>query len=334
LRNPFVAIQDLSEELSLVDAYIDEVLRTDPETAAVDKVFDCVRGTRGKMIRPMLLLLAARFGPRYRDTRQYLCKVAALVEVVHMASLIHDDIVDDSPLRRGLPTIQRQFGKDMAVFAGDFMLSRVLRHLFEQQMTGEGIIFGQTIEEMCRGELGQKACRWDTETPVEAYLRNIHGKSVVLFATAARLGGEGSGVSEDLTSCLAALGEQVGYMFQMRDDLLDFISAEGEEGKPVHQDFADGIYTLPVLHALAQPCGPRLREIAAADSATPGYGELLREMGDLVRENGGIDFCRRQIENQAALARRQIQALPQQEARLALGMLVERLLDHAAAPAG
>jgi heptaprenyl diphosphate synthase len=286
------------------------------------------------MIRPLLLLLAARFGPRYKDSRQYLCKTGALVEIVHMASLIHDDIVDDSPLRRGRPTVQRQFGKDMAVFAGDFMLSRVLRHLFKEQMTREGVIFGQTMEEMCRGELGQKACRWNTETPVEAYLRNIYGKSVVLFAMAAQLGGEGTGAGGDVASCLTALGKHVGYMFQMRDDLLDFISAEDEEGKPVHQDFAEGIYTLPVLYALGQPCGQRLREIAAVDSAAPGYGELLLEMGKLVQENGGIDFCRRQIENQAALARRQIEALPEQEARLALGKLVERLLDHRTAPAG
>jgi heptaprenyl diphosphate synthase len=215
------------------------------------------------------------------------------------------------------------------------MLSRVLRHLFEEQMTREGIVFGHTIEAMCRGELGQKACRWNTETPVEAYLRNIYGKSVVLFAMAAQLGGEGGGAGGDIASRLAAVGEHLGYMFQMRDDLLDFISAEGEEGKPVHHDFADGIYTLPVLYALGQPsCGQRLREIAAVDSTVPGYGALLQEMGELVRENGGIDYCRRQIENQAELAGRQIQGLPEQEARLALGKLVERLLDHTAVPAG
>jgi heptaprenyl diphosphate synthase len=175
------------------------------------------------------------------------------------------------------------------------------------------------------------SCRWNTETSVEEYLRNIFGKSAALFVAAAQLGGEGSGTSQNIVGSLTAIGEHLGYMFQMRDDLLDFISAESKEGKPVHKDFADGIYTLPVLYAFTQPsCGQRLREIARSDSTASGYGELLREMRQIVLQSGGIDFCRQQMENHAALAGRQVAALMEQEMRLGLGLgrLIEELLFH------
>ncbi|MCL1905980.1 MAG: polyprenyl synthetase family protein [Clostridiales bacterium] len=323
------SVKGLSAELSFVDGYIGEFLCTDFETGPVAQVLSGARASRGKMIRPLLLLLAARFGPQYQARHQRLCKLGAMVEIVHMASLIHDDVIDDSPLRRNRPTMQHLYGKDMAVFAGDFMISRVLRHLSEERLNREGVGIGRTIEEMCRGELGQMSCRWDTKTTVDAYLRNIYGKTVALFVEAMRLGAVTSGACERVVNRLTAIGEHIGYMFQMRDDLLDFISDEGQEGKPVHRDFADGIYTLPVLYAFTQPsCGQRLKEIAGQDSLSSGYEDLLPEMGKLVRQSGGIDFCRRQIENHAVLAYRQIAALPAGEAGQGLSTLIERVLDN------
>jgi len=329
MENILLSVKGLRAELSFVDNYIGEFLCTDQETGMVAQVLGSARNSRGKMIRPMLLLLAARMGPQYAARRQRLCKLGALLEIVHMASLIHDDIIDDSPLRRGRPTVQQQYGKDMAVFAGDFMISRVFCHLAEESMTREGQSIGRAIEEMCRGELGQMSCRWDTETTVSAYLRNIYGKSVALFVESIRLGAQVSGAGEHTVNCLTDIGEHIGYMFQMRDDLLDFLSDQQQEGKPVHRDFADGIYTLPVLYALGQPqSATRLREIAAINSDSPHYGELLWEMRELVRHSGGIDFTWRQIENHAAQAKRQIQSLPAQEVRLGLEKLMERLLEH------
>ena len=329
MENMLLSIKGLNTELAFVDSYIDEFLRTGQDTGEVAKVLTSARKGRGKMIRPLLLLLAARFGPHYPERKQRLCKLGALVEIVHMASLIHDDIVDDSPQRRARPTIQQQFGKDMAVFAGDFMISRVLQRLSKERLSREGLSIAYTIEEMCRGELGQMSCRWDTKTTVDAYLRNIHGKTVTLFVEAMHLGADNSDTGEHLTNCLTAIGEHIGYMFQMRDDLLDFISDEGQEGKPVHQDFAEGIYTLPVLYALAQPAyGPRLREIAAIESSVPNYRTLLTEMRELVRCSGGMEFCQRQIDNHAIQSRRQIAALPAQEARTCISWLIEQLLEY------
>ena len=328
MGNALLGVKDINAELSIVNNYIDEFLHTNQESAVVAQVLNSARNSRGKMIRPLLLLLAARFGQHYIAKRQQLCKLGALVEIVHMASLIHDDIIDDSPLRRGRPTVQQQYGKDMAVFTGDFMISRVLRYLSEEGLMREGQSIGRTIEEMCRGELGQMSCRWNTETTIDAYLRNIYGKSVVLFVEAAQLGAAGSGSAEQTATSLAAIGEHLGYMFQIRDDLLDFISDQQQEGKPVHRDFADGIYTLPVLYALGQPMyAARLREIAAADSASPYYMELLKEMRELVRQSGGITFSWKQAENHAAQARRHLSTLPAKEATAGIEKIISRLLD-------
>ncbi|MCL1976339.1 MAG: polyprenyl synthetase family protein [Firmicutes bacterium] len=329
MENILLNCKGLSAELSFVDNYIDEFLRTNQETGAVAQVLSSARLSRGKMIRPLLLLIAARFGSRYQERRQRLCKLGALIEIVHMTSLIHDDIIDDSPLRRGRSTVQQQYGKDMAVFAGDFMISRVLRLLSQERLNREGLGIAETIEEMCHGELGQMSCRWDTKTTIDAYLRNIHGKTVALFVKAMQLGAAAAGANERIINSLAAIGEHIGYMFQMRDDLLDFTSVADQVGKPVHRDFADGIYTLPVLYAFAQPSySPRLKEIAAINNDAVRYEEFLQEMGKLVHQSGGFEFCQRQIDNHAALAMRQISTLPVQEARQGLSRIVEQLLDY------
>ena len=322
-------VQGLNEEVSFVSNYIDEFLYTDQETDTVAEVLNSVRSSRGKMVRPQLLLLASRFGPDYTDRRQHLCKLGAFVEIVHMASLIHDDIIDDSPLRRSRPTVQQQYGKDMAVFTGDFLISRVLRHLAEEGMTQEAVSIGQTIEEMCRGELMQKSCRWDTQTSIDAYLRNIYSKSVALIMVSAQLGAVGSNSSEQTITCLTEIGEHLGYMYQVRDDLLDFVSDQRQEGKPVYRDFADGIYTLPVLYALKQPqSAARLKEIAAADINSPGYVELMQEMREIVRQSGGIAFGWQQIESHAAEAKRKLQSLPEHEAGLGIDHIIDKLLGN------
>ena len=123
-------VTDLENEIDLVESYIQEYLRPAGLNQAVEDILSEVLTGSGKKIRPLLLLLAGRCGDHYQENRDRLCQLGALLEMVHLASLIHDDIVDDSPLRRGRPTIQSRFGKNMAVYAGDLVLSRVMNVLF------------------------------------------------------------------------------------------------------------------------------------------------------------------------------------------------------------
>ena len=206
--------------------------------------------SRGKRLRPRLLLMASRYGSEFQGSRSRLCRLGALVELVHMASLIHDDIVDDAPLRRGMPTTQSKYGKDMAVYAGDLILSRIVQSLFRDGFMRVGAYFGDTVEAMCLGELGQMEYRGREDITVDQYMSNIYGKTAALCRLACVAGAVESGCSDEVTSQLEQLGINFGYMFQIRDDLLDFISTSAEEGKPTQVDFREGIYTLPVIYAM------------------------------------------------------------------------------------
>jgi len=321
-------INGLREDMAAVDMYIDEFLKTDMYSGVIAEVFDSVKNTRGKMIRPMLLLLSARFGSDYDRVRERLCRLGAMVEIVHMASLVHDDIIDDSPMRRGRITAQARFGKDVAVYAGDFMISRVIYHAAREDKTREDVlrviaILGNTAEEMCRGEIGQKLSRWDTEMTIDTYLKNIRGKTVALFTAAAKIGAFESGCTQQDIDNLGGVGEKIGYLFQMRDDLLDIVSSQQQEAKPVQKDFSDGIYTIPVLYALGkEEYGGRLREIAKIDANADNYSRYLSEVSDIVHSSGGIRYARARIEDYASQAATQLTALPRRNATAAIEKLI------------
>lgn len=319
----------LREEMLLVERYLKKILSPEQEDGCVSEIIQAVTATSGKRYRPRLVLLAGRLGPDYPACGERLCKLAALVEMVHMASLVHDDIVDDSPLRRGQQTIQSRFGKDMAVYAGDLILGRVMRTLFQEGMAGSGILLTRTIEDMCRGEIGQFHCRYRTDTTIEDYLDNVYGKTVAMFVTACRIGGGESGCSEDTLRRLGGLGEHLGYLFQVRDDLLDVLSDASREGKPVHMDFREGVFTLPVLHALAHPeYGPEVRVLVGRAEAGTLTEDDLYNLDRLLREAGGLDAAAAFMRYHAGMARSAMAALPADPSVLALTQILEQLCPH------
>ena len=167
--------QELAADMICVRKNLEELMAAPPESDAAAEVMKAVSESKGKGLRPQLLLMAGRCGPEFLEKRERLRRLTALVEMVHMASLIHDDIVDDSPLRRGKPSIQSLFGKDMAVYAGDLLLSRIVQELFRAPFLEAGALFGETVEEMCKGELGQMAVRYSEDVTPGAYMRNIYG---------------------------------------------------------------------------------------------------------------------------------------------------------------
>ena len=141
-------IPELAADMQRVEEKLSEKLAPVSWDPAVCRILEEVRLAEGKMIRPQVLLLCGMCGSRYRENSDRICLLAALVEMVHMASLIHDDIVDDSPFRRGRPTVQSAFGKDMAVYAGDLLLSRVMQVLFEEELVKEGRLFS-SLRSVC-----------------------------------------------------------------------------------------------------------------------------------------------------------------------------------------
>ena len=316
---------ELRADMEGVDAVLDRLLTVEPELGRLGDILREVAASRGKRYRPLLLLLAARCGPDWQTKRPALHALGAVIELIHMASLIHDDIVDDSPLRRGRATVQSRFGKDMAVYAGDVLLARAMRFIFEERLYGAGLETTRTIERMCRGEIGQFDCRFRLDTPVERYLDNIYGKTVALFESACRLGCETAGADSAVADALGRFGRRLGYLFQIRDDLLDFVSDESREGKPVHADFREGVFTLPVLFAYQRPKARDALAELAARAREGGFSDAdAAALNTLVRQSGGLDQAAACMREHSAAAVRLAEALPQ-PAGAALAGLVHKL---------
>ena len=306
----------LREELKTVERYLQEYLHAEGSVLQVADILQDISLSGGKRLRPQLLLLSARFGPHCEENKERLCRLAALIEMVHAASLVHDDIVDDSPLRRGRPSIQSKYGKDRAVYAGDLLLSRIVKQLFKGGFYQVGELFGRAVEEMCIGELGQMQCLFDADVTPDRYFLNVDGKTAALCRLACGAGALESGASPDTAKQLVSFGESFGRMFQIHDDILDFVSEASREGKPVRADFQKGILTLPVLYAVkTKEAGSRIR--ALVDKAREGTftdadsEELVR----LVRGSGGIANAKSDLMRYAETARAALDALPSCRAR-------------------
>ena len=290
-------------ELELVKDWIRKITAHSLQGTETGEVLDYVLGSTGKMIRPRLLLLSSGFGPLREERLDRLCMLAAMVELTHMASLVHDDIVDDAGFRRGKPSVQSRYGKDAAVYAGDFLIARINRRAAKEHLGETAALLSETIEKMCVGEIGQARCRYREDVTAEQYLRNIHGKTAALFRTACTLGARESGLGEESVSKFGDLGERIGVMFQFRDDLLDFISTKEKRGKETRKDFLDGIYTMPVIYAAETDAAReellslmrRNREGTLEEKDFETVSALVQRYGvDRVRED--IHRCRRESE--------------------------------------
>lgn len=285
-----IELPGFREDMLRVEQFLWDFFPPRQDKDPVNEILHAVLDAPGKRIRPQLLLLTGRLGADFSAKRERLCKLAAIVECIHTASLIHDDIVDDSPLRRGQPTIQSRFGKDMAVYTGDLILSRVMTELFEGNFCQAGIRLGETIHAMCCGELKQFDCRYRIDITPESYREAVFGKTVALLASSCWIGGMESGCSAGVLTAVEEYGKHLGYLFQIRDDLLDFLSEEIREGKPTHMDFQEGILTLPVLFALEHPkYQPEIRRLVTAAAKRRLTDEEQEYLEHVVRISGGLN---------------------------------------------
>ena len=317
----------LRQDLEQTEKYLAEYLQDPGFGGAISQILRDQAASKGKRLRPRLLLLAGRYGERFQESRDRLSRLGALVEMVHMASLIHDDIVDDAPLRRGMPTTQAKYGKDRAVYAGDLLLSRIVQSLFRHGFTEVGVHFGDAVESMCLGELGQMGCRYRDDMTVDQYMQNIYGKTAALCRLACIAGAIESGCSEAVQSRLEDLGTNFGYMFQIRDDLLDFTSDAMHEGKATQADFREGIFTLPVLYALQE--GKYRPEICAMiGEAKEGTfsGKNAARLAELVAASGGLDRAAADMKRYAQKAMQAVDSLPRHDVSDYFGDMLRKLL--------
>ena len=292
----------------------------------VGDVLDWATASGGKRIRPRLLLISAMFGDRCGEQRERLTLLAAMVEVTHLASLIHDDIVDEAPYRRDRQSVQAKFGKHAAVYAGDFLMARIQYFQAKEKLSESGMVLSGAIEQMCAGEIGQSMCRWREDVTMQEYLCNIRGKTTALFEAACRIGAMEGGCDGAVIDKLDQFGACLGEMFQLRDDLMDFTADTSCAGKETHKDFRDGIYTMPVLLAMRDPeAKERLIPIMRVNRDQELSEEQIREMERIVQECGGVEATRREIRRHAERCAQILGELPETAASAALYEILKQL---------
>lgn len=204
----------------------------------------------GKRIRPVFVLLAGKFGAYNVDVMK---QVAVPLELIHMASLVHDDVIDDSEMRRGQATVKAQWNNSVAMYTGDFILARALEYITVIEDSKIHDILSKTMIEVCRGEIIQIEDKFKLDQSVRDYLRRIKRKTALLISSSCELGATVSGTDAETAARLRRFGYFIGMSFQITDDILDFTSSDEELGKPAGSDFIQGNITLPVLFARKDP---------------------------------------------------------------------------------
>lgn len=306
------AIQQLAaDDMAAVDALIRRRLASD--VVLINQVAEYIIGAGGKRLRPMLLLLAARaLGHGGQDAHQ----LAATVEFIHTSTLLHDDVVDESDLRRGRRTANAVWGNAASVLVGDFLYSRSFQLMVELDSMPIQRILADTTNQIAEGEVLQLLHVRNPDTDEAAYLRVIERKTAILFAAATRLGALLAGSDEAIQQRLHAYGLNLGFAFQIADDVLDYASDAATLGKNLGDDLAEGKMTLPLIHAMTgADAATRARLRSIVENAEI---EALPEVIAAIQAQGSLDYSRTRAEAFAASAESALSGLPDNDAVAAL----------------
>jgi octaprenyl-diphosphate synthase len=243
----------LADDLSRVDEHINSILESD--TALVREVGQYVRSTQGKKLRPMLTILASRaFG--YEG--QHHTRLATALELVHCATLLHDDVIDKAPLRRGKPTVNSRWGDDVAILLADYLFSHAFNLALSTMNPGVLSLICQVSAKMCEGEMFQIEKRNQLLTR-DDYLRIVRNKTAYLFSACTTLGGQIANARDHEAMLLSSYGLNFGIAFQITDDTLDLVAADSDTGKQHWADIRNGKQTLPLIYTfeVANPADKR-----------------------------------------------------------------------------
>jgi len=318
-QNPIT--RTIAADMEAVNTVIRQRLQS--EVALVNQIAEYIISAGGKRIRPVLvLLLANAYG--YRGTGHH--ELAAVVEFIHTATLLHDDVVDESSMRRGRQTANAMFGNAASVLVGDYLYSRAFEMMTSLDLMRVMQILSRATTVIAEGEVLQLLNMHDPDVTQESYLRVIRSKTAKLFEAAAQLGALVAGANDAQIEAAGEYGRSLGTAFQLIDDVLDYAGDAAEIGKNVGDDLREGKPTLPLIYVM--------------ENGTPEQRELIRtciEQGDethfdavlaAVTNSGALDFTRREAEAAARRASAAIADLPESEYKQSLLQLCAFAVDR------
>lgn len=265
----------------------------------------------GKRIRPVFVLLAGKFGDYNIDSIK---RVAVALELIHMASLVHDDVIDDAELRRGKPTIKSKWDNRIAMYTGDYIFARSLELMTEIENPLAHQILSNTIVEVCVGEIEQIKDKYDFDQNLRVYLRRIKRKTALLIAASCQLGAIAANVDEVIHKKLYRFGYYVGMSFQIIDDVLDFTATEKDLGKPAGGDLLQGNVTLPVLFAMKDKSIKKEIEKVHEDME----GSEIESIISIIKQSGAIEQSLEISDRYLNKALAILEELPQNKAKKTL----------------
>ncbi|MGH3686895.1 MAG: polyprenyl synthetase family protein [Pseudonocardiaceae bacterium] len=269
----------------------------------------------GKRFRPLLTLLAGQFGPDQGRTADVV-RAAAVVELVHLATLYHDDVMDEATLRRGAVSANARWDNTVAILTGDFLFAHASRLVADLGPEAVRII-ACTFAELVTGQMRETLGPASGADPVEHYLAVVAEKTGSLIATAGRYGAMFSGASQERIDALRRFGEKIGTAFQISDDIIDIASPAAKSGKIPGTDLREGVRTLPMLYALVEP-GPRVNRLRTLLAGPLTDDALIAEALWLLRESPGLDRAMRTLRTHTDSALAELAILPPCPARDAL----------------
>lgn len=301
----------VAEDLRRVEALIGGRLESD--VSLVRQVAEYIVASGGKRLRPALLLLACGAAGYRGDSR---FQLAAVVEFIHTATLLHDDVVDESELRRGRPTANAAFGNAASVLVGDFLYSRAFQMMVEADDMRVMRVLADATNTIAGGEVLQLMGSHDPEVDEARYLEVIRRKTAKLFEASARLGAVLARSAPPLEEGLADYGMHVGTAFQLIDDVLDYSGDAESIGKTLGDDLAEGKPTLPLIYALraGSPQQAALVRRAIVEGGRADFAGVLAT----IRACGALDYARQAAQREAESAKRSIDALPRSEFKQSL----------------
>ncbi len=283
--------------------------------------------TGGKRIRPALIMLSYMAAGNKTDLSKVL-PVAAAVELIHTATLVHDDIIDKSAMRRGTRTVSAQWGNDAALVVGDLLFSKAFGIIGTQENRELSAIIARACTKLAEGEVLEMLHTGDIDITEEVYLEIVERKTASLFEACTRCGALLGGASKDAVEALARYGYYLGTGFQIADDILDVISGEFKLGKPIGSDIALGKPTLVLLHALKCASDGEKQTLERIMRGEMNSGSYVKKALKIVRSTNSIDYASKRARSLVERARAELDDLPDSKAKEALELVAEYAINR------